>query len=404
MRKDKPCTVVSKDPSQTDVISQRMPLTPAERQRRRREKLKMQEQRERYKAIDLTGVRCGVEVVPAWLKSWGLTAEALHATFKGLGLQIIRELCARTKPAPARVRLHLLAARFSRAMCADLCHFIESCLVRLSSEPLILPRFMNHLNDVGGMPGVLGIKVKDKDKDISVEEDGRYSVDGTPVDLVAKFPCSQCSFSLSTMAAWQLHMESHRPVSSNKRHKCSTCPYSTDDKSSFRLHARVHTGERPYTCGVCGKTFSQSSHRWQHMRIHNNDRPHSCAVCSKTFNRLTTLQQHTRIHTGERPFVCTMCAKTFSHPSALQQHVRIHTGERPHSCAVCSRTFSRPSALHQHARIHTGERPYTCTLCGKAFRQIAHCRNHMACCKYLKECNKRTIDSPEETAQLSISM
>uniref|UniRef100_UPI00358E58B7 uncharacterized protein n=1 Tax=Myxine glutinosa TaxID=7769 RepID=UPI00358E58B7 len=380
--------------------SQRVPLTPAERQRRRRQKLKMQGQHERYKALDLTEVRGDVGVVPTWLESQGMLAEALHATVEGLGVMIVRELCSRTEPAPARVWLCSFAARrFTCATYAKLCCFIESCIVRLSSEPFIVPGCVKDVDDIGRMPGVLDIKVKDKDY-ISAEEDGRYSEDGTPLDPIGKFPCAKCSCSLSTMAAWQLHMERHRPVSSDKRHKCRECPYSTDDKSSFRLHARVHTGEKPYTCSVCGKTFGQSSHQRQHMRIHNNDRPHSCAVCSKTFNRLTTLQQHTRIHTGERPFVCTMCAKTFSHPSALQQHVRIHTGERPYSCTVCTRTFSRPSALHQHVRIHTGERPYTCTVCGKTFRQIAHCKTHMACCKYPEDCNTRTSNSPKETSWL----
>uniref|UniRef100_UPI00358DE08E zinc finger protein 239-like n=1 Tax=Myxine glutinosa TaxID=7769 RepID=UPI00358DE08E len=316
----------------------------------------------------------GLGPLPVWLELQGLSEESLRAAVTGLGVEILGGLCARAEPAPVRVRFRALSARkFTCTMYAELCWYMESCRAEQGSERTFIPGRSEDFEESGGSGGVLRMQSEDKDS-IGPQED---PVLGKWEKLFGKFICTICSHSFATAAALQVHMERHRPASSDKKYKCTDCPYSTRDKSTFTAHAHFHMGEKPYCCEVCGKGFNSSTYCQRHMRIHTGERPYACKVCTKSFGHLSTLQRHTRIHTGEKPYTCSVCGKGFRQSSSSQKHMRIHTGERPYMCTVCNKTFSLSSNCHRHMQTHTGERPYTCTVCGKGFISSSHCQVHM---------------------------
>uniref|UniRef100_A0A8C4PZS8 HTH CENPB-type domain-containing protein n=1 Tax=Eptatretus burgeri TaxID=7764 RepID=A0A8C4PZS8_EPTBU len=109
-------------------------------------------------------LRGSIRPIPAWLENQGVAAEALQAVITGLGTEILGVLCARAQPTTARVQLCSLAAQtFTTTMYAELCRFMESCSAPQGSEQAIVSRCQKDVEEMGGSPGVLEIKVEYED-------------------------------------------------------------------------------------------------------------------------------------------------------------------------------------------------------------------------------------------------
>uniref|UniRef100_UPI00358E9300 oocyte zinc finger protein XlCOF26-like n=1 Tax=Myxine glutinosa TaxID=7769 RepID=UPI00358E9300 len=335
--------------------------------------------------MDTRRARGDLGPVPAWLKTQGLTEESLRAAVTGLGVEILRGLCARAEPAPVRFRIRALSARkVTCTMYVELCRYMESCCAWREAEWTVEPGCGEDGEDTQGRDGELnanggpaGVRIKIEDQYLVGPVDkGNYLEDGRRVKLIKKFTCTSCSNSFTTKATLQVHMEKHFPVSTDKMYCCTDCPFSTHVKCDFSKHTRIHSGKKLHTCSVCRKEFFSASNLRTHTRIHTGERPFTCMICAKSFSDSSALKQHTRTHTGEKPYACSVCRKCFSLASNCQKHIRVHTGERPYSCKVCTRTFSDQSTLSRHTLIHTGELPYICTFCGKGFSRQIRCTKH----------------------------
>ena len=126
--------------------------------------------------MDCTRTHSRIGVIPAWLEGRGLPEESLQAAVKGLGIEILRGLCAHAKPTLARVRLCSLSTQtFPLIMYAKLCCFMESFIDRKGSEQPVVPGCENDSEMVGRIE-ILQVKVEDEFL-VGPEEEGSYTED-----------------------------------------------------------------------------------------------------------------------------------------------------------------------------------------------------------------------------------
>uniref|UniRef100_UPI00358E0C20 uncharacterized protein n=1 Tax=Myxine glutinosa TaxID=7769 RepID=UPI00358E0C20 len=125
--------------------------------------------------MDSTRTNSRIGVIPAWLESRGLPEESLQAAVKGLGIEILRLLCAHAESAQSRVRLCSVSKQtFTLIMYAKLCCFMESCFDRKGSEQPAVSGCEND-SEMERHIEVLQVKVEDEYL-VDPEEKERYTV------------------------------------------------------------------------------------------------------------------------------------------------------------------------------------------------------------------------------------
>ncbi|XP_036372007.1 zinc finger protein 696-like, partial [Megalops cyprinoides] len=204
------------------------------------------------------------------------------------------------------------------------------------------------------------------------------SVQDSPPQSPAPFPCLSCHRTFQTCAQLLRHQQSHGQQEGVTQHLCMHCAASFPRPSLLLQHQRSQHASKPcgFLCTECGRAFNSHSNLRIHLNVHTGARPYACDDCGKSFSQSGALRVHRRIHTGERPYTCTYCGRGFSNLAGLRAHERTHTGEKPYPCPQCGKCFTQSGALKIHTRIHTGERPFICGHCGKGFSSHSGIRFH----------------------------
>lgn len=196
------------------------------------------------------------------------------------------------------------------------------------------------------------------------EDDQLHTRKGCRRSGRAKYPCSKCDQTFSSLSKCEYHQALHTEESTLESSYCG------EIFTDLKEHIHTHTGQHP------NEPLPQSSTSAGHQRCHTRDKSAVCSVCGKSFPSLSALARHTRTHTGERPYTCEFCGKTFSDISILRVHTRVHTNEKPFACTLCTKRFISNTRLTRHMRTHTGEKPYVCLKCGKRFAETCNLKSH----------------------------
>jgi len=155
---------------------------------------------------------------------------------------------------------------------------------------------------------------------------------------LARFQCSACRKSYSTVGGLSKHREFHcRALSASRGN------YSQHWTSGSVVSSSTSKDQR---CPQCDKAYTSASALKMHIRTHTL--PCRCRLCGKAFSRPWLLQGHVRTHTGEKPFTCPHCQRAFADRSNLRAHLQTHYDVKQYRCDVCRRTFSRMSLLLKH--------------------------------------------------------
>ncbi|KAJ8683755.1 hypothetical protein QAD02_019547 [Eretmocerus hayati] len=232
-----------------------------------------------------------------------------------------------------------------------------------------------------------------------------------------RFPCTECSMSLSSKSNLGRHMILH---SGNYPSICQICNKGCID---LEKHMRVHTGEKPFTCKICDKCFSRRSHLNAHARVHQEEKLHSCPFCNKRFKYRTNCKKHMRMHSkselishpirdevcvvgdslpkyvtiltddesitcfapdeninGESSSSLSICLGNNDHPGNAQEPNSRHRSNESanlFTCRICGKKLMNKQILKRHMKnVHLLSRSLPCSMCNKVFKDKGSLKRH----------------------------
>ncbi|CAH2236923.1 jg23377 [Pararge aegeria aegeria] len=137
---------------------------------------------------------------------------------------------------------------------------------------------------------------------------------------------------------------------------CSQCAYRCQSPAILKIHERTHTGEKPYACTFCDYKSGQKNNVAKHILVHMKQKPFGCQYCDYRCAQKNNLVVHERTHTGDKPFACPYCDyRTVQKPN-LVKHMYLHTDQKPFSCDLCNYRCVQKANLTKHKQRHMNEK------------------------------------------------
>ena len=198
-----------------------------------------------------------------------------------------------------------------------------------------------------------------------------------------RFPCDQCSKTISSQENLRLHIRNTHLGLQPKKFQCPNCPLRQTSGASLKLHIlRMHSIAGTFNCDMCESVFKAEDYLVAHKnRVHNGERQYkySCTSCNKHFyekNKYDSHQEAKHIQSGK--FRCSYCLVFWGTKQLLERHLKTHLLIKDFVCTHCGKAFIQKNTLTIHMNtVHYKLKPYNCHECGKTFGQSGDMSRHI---------------------------
>ncbi|XP_013185460.1 zinc finger protein 649 [Amyelois transitella] len=184
--------------------------------------------------------------------------------------------------------------------------------------------------------------------------------DDLAMDIKGEYTCYKCQAVFPSKRSLKQHSKSCLEEGSDLeklgKFSCSQCSYRCQSPAILKIHERTHTGEKPFSCTFCDYKSGQKNNVAKHILVHMKEKPFRCQYCNYRCAQKNNLVVHERTHTGYKPFACPYCDyRTVQKPN-LVKHMYLHTDQKPFSCDMCSYKCVQKTNLTKHKQRHLNEK------------------------------------------------